>query len=279
MAQWQNDDSAANSVLWGPTRVKLPANSANRDALFGNNTGDAFITGATVGTYGVADNETTYDLFKIIGATPGANSGTAVLITSNATTQFTANLASSTNAVINVESVKVSTYAVNTAAGEDFVTGDIVALDEGEGLAATFRVTANATGNVESITLIKEGSYANSSDVPGANPATTNVTGIGTALVLDVTLGVQTLSLETEGSYSSSPGSSNFQLTADADQTGANVLVNLTTSKYNDAQAVTHSGHVLTIKGSGGRAGRTQSEVLVACGITGDDEDTAFPNT
>jgi len=279
MAQWQNDDSAANSVLWGPTSVKLPANSANRDALFGNNTGDAFVTGATVGTYGVADNETTYDLYKIIGAVPGANAGIGVLITSNGTTQFTANLASSTNAVINVETVQVSTYAVNTAAGQDYTTGDIVALDEGEGIAATFQVTANATGNVESIVLIKPGSYANSADVPSANPATTNVTGTGTSLVLNVELGAQVLSVATEGSYTASPGSSNFLLTPEGDQTGANVLVNITTSKFNDAQSVAHSGHVLVTKGTGGRAGRVQAEVLVACGISGDDEDVAFPNT
>jgi len=72
MSQWKSDDSAANSVLWGPSQLKLPANSANRDTLFGNSSADAYVTGATIGTYGVDDDEATYDLFKIIGVTPGA---------------------------------------------------------------------------------------------------------------------------------------------------------------------------------------------------------------
>jgi hypothetical protein len=57
MAQWGNNDVASNSVLWAPTSVKLAPNTANRDALFGNTTADAVITGVTVGQYGVDDNE------------------------------------------------------------------------------------------------------------------------------------------------------------------------------------------------------------------------------
>lgn len=57
MAQWGKNDAANNSVLWAPTSVKLAPNTDNRDALFGNTTADAFITGVTVGQYGVDDNE------------------------------------------------------------------------------------------------------------------------------------------------------------------------------------------------------------------------------
>lgn len=39
-----------------------------------------------------------------------------------------------------------------------------------------------------------------------------------------------------------------------------------------------HTGWVLRTEGSGGRAGRVMTEVLVAGGITGDAEDTAFPD-
>ncbi len=51
------DDSAANSVNWAPTSVKLAPNTANRDDLYGNTTADAFITGLTVGQFAVDDNE------------------------------------------------------------------------------------------------------------------------------------------------------------------------------------------------------------------------------
>jgi len=57
MSQWEMDESAANSVIWAAAQFKKTANSANRDALFGNTTADAFITGATVGMFGVDDNE------------------------------------------------------------------------------------------------------------------------------------------------------------------------------------------------------------------------------
>lgn len=57
MSQWKNDDSAANSVLWGVSNYNKPANSANRDNLFGNTTADAFVTGLTAGQYGVDANE------------------------------------------------------------------------------------------------------------------------------------------------------------------------------------------------------------------------------
>lgn len=39
-----------------------------------------------------------------------------------------------------------------------------------------------------------------------------------------------------------------------------------------------HTGWVLRTEGSGGRAGRVMTEVLVAGGITGDAEDIAFPD-
>ncbi len=57
MAQWGNTDDAANSVNWAPTSVKLTPNTANRDALFGNTTADAFITGLTIGQFGADTSE------------------------------------------------------------------------------------------------------------------------------------------------------------------------------------------------------------------------------
>jgi hypothetical protein len=53
MSQWKNDDSAANSVLWGVAQYNKTANGTNRDAFFGNTTADAYVTGVTVGQYGV----------------------------------------------------------------------------------------------------------------------------------------------------------------------------------------------------------------------------------
>lgn len=53
MSQWKNDDSAANSVLWAVSQYNTPANSTTQAAFYGNTTADAFVTGATVGQFGV----------------------------------------------------------------------------------------------------------------------------------------------------------------------------------------------------------------------------------
>jgi hypothetical protein len=55
--QWGNTDDAANSVIWAASNLDKPANTANQTALFGNTTADAFITGATVGQFGVSTAE------------------------------------------------------------------------------------------------------------------------------------------------------------------------------------------------------------------------------
>lgn len=57
MAQWGNTDDAANSVLWAVSQLNKTANAANRTALFGNTTANAFITNATVGQYGAGVQE------------------------------------------------------------------------------------------------------------------------------------------------------------------------------------------------------------------------------
>jgi len=57
MAQWGNTDDAANSVIWASESVNQPANTANRNALFGNTTANAYFDGVTVGQYGVDTDE------------------------------------------------------------------------------------------------------------------------------------------------------------------------------------------------------------------------------
>lgn len=57
MSQWKNDDSAANSVLWGVVQYNKTANSANQTDFFGNTTADAYVTNLTVGQFGVDTSE------------------------------------------------------------------------------------------------------------------------------------------------------------------------------------------------------------------------------
>ena len=61
MAQWGNTDDAANSVISAPGQLKVAPTAANRDALFGNTTADAFVTGQTVAQVGVDVQEAQAD--------------------------------------------------------------------------------------------------------------------------------------------------------------------------------------------------------------------------
>lgn len=59
MPQWKNTDNPANSVFWGPSRVKQRANTATRNSLYGNTSAGAIIPGQTVGMFAVDANEVT----------------------------------------------------------------------------------------------------------------------------------------------------------------------------------------------------------------------------
>lgn len=68
MPLWKNTDDAANSTIYAAAQVKLAPNTTNQTNLFGNTTADAFITGSTVGQFGVTNDE--------VAANPGiAHSG------------------------------------------------------------------------------------------------------------------------------------------------------------------------------------------------------------
>lgn len=57
MPLWGSSDAASNSTIFAAAQVKVTPNTANRTALFGNTTANAYIAGVTVGQYGVDANE------------------------------------------------------------------------------------------------------------------------------------------------------------------------------------------------------------------------------
>ena len=57
MALWANTDDAANSTIYAAAQVNKTPNTANQTALFGNTTADAYFTGATIGQFGVTQDE------------------------------------------------------------------------------------------------------------------------------------------------------------------------------------------------------------------------------
>lgn len=57
MPLWGSNDAASNSTIFAAAQVKKAPNTANRDALFGNTTANAYIDGITVGQYGLDSAE------------------------------------------------------------------------------------------------------------------------------------------------------------------------------------------------------------------------------
>ena len=53
MPLWGSTDAAANSVISAPALVNKAPTATNRDALFGNTTPSAFVSGVTVGQFGM----------------------------------------------------------------------------------------------------------------------------------------------------------------------------------------------------------------------------------
>jgi hypothetical protein len=59
MPLWGSTDNAANSTIFAAAQLKVAPNTANKTALFGNTTANAYITGSTIGQFGVDSNEIT----------------------------------------------------------------------------------------------------------------------------------------------------------------------------------------------------------------------------
>jgi hypothetical protein len=65
MPLWGSTDNAANSTIFAAAQLKVSPNTANKTALFGNTTANAYITGSTIGQFGVDSNEITADGGKV----------------------------------------------------------------------------------------------------------------------------------------------------------------------------------------------------------------------
>jgi hypothetical protein len=57
MPGWGNKDNAANSPLYAATTIKLTPTSANQTAFYANTTANVFISGQTIGLFGMDASE------------------------------------------------------------------------------------------------------------------------------------------------------------------------------------------------------------------------------
>ena len=281
MAQWSNQDASSNSVLWAPTGFNLPANTTNRDALFGNTTVNAFVTGETVGMFGVDVTEMGVSNGSVIQTTitfagSGYGANAAVTVTEPAVgSGFTAN-AFVTAATGRVGEIKIS------AAGSGYT-----------GLPPTLVVAApaavNVVANTNGVTAASDFilmATANSKflvgdrvtyTVPTGNTAIGGLTGNTTLFI--------SFSNTTGIAVTDTLGGANLDLT-EARTTATGEVHTFRGETATGVAVVSgsrhgahHSGWVIRTVGTGGRAGRVQHETLVAMGSmlnTTDAEDTVF---
>lgn len=351
MAQWGFDDQSNNAPVWGGLLFNKTPNTANRDALYGNSTADAFVTGKTVGVFAVDSDEMAYGKsgsagvsevtvtsigtgFQVRPTVSFANAAgdtTGNGATATATAQvigaavnavgtggsyipgesLTIANGTGTAAVLAVAQTSIRAAPTVVAAGSGYANGDTVSITDGAGTKAVFTVTTGAsTTNVASLALTSNGAYTTNPTL--TNAATTNVTGSGTGLRVTCNTRIKTVTVSSNGEYSALP-STNAAGHSTANGSGAtfvltfgldNITVTNPGSNYTLAPTVTiggtggsnatatavlgnaggiaagvaHQGWVLVTHGSGNRAGRVQTEVLVAGHVKSDNanDDPSF---
>lgn len=276
MAQWGSSDASTNAVLWAPAKYNKAPNTANRDALYLNATADAWVTGQTIGMYGVDTNEIAVG-GQSLGSVALSNNGTTGSYEPAETLTLDETGATSTTAAtLEVVTTQVRTATVN-AAGGGYANDDTVTTVTGTGTGAIFTITTGASDtNVASVAITNAGSYNTNPDL--ANSETANVTGDGTGLTLDLEMDIETVTVSNPGAYTVAPTTTtDNELAGSASGNGA--TANLTFSTGGSG-TIAHTGWVVRTVGSGGRAGRIQTEVLVAGGIITDaSDDDVFPDS
>lgn len=257
MSLWTNVDESAGA----PVSKPVAGVDATGTQLYANTTADAFVTGQTIGVFGVSPNETVgtgnVGTLTIAATGSGFTARPTLTITGANTTPATA-----------IANAKVVSVTI-TAAGEGYAVGNTFTATGGTGTSAVLTVdTVNEDGNVTAVSITTVGDYT---AVPTLedNPFTSN-TGSGTGFTANLSLGVGStlITAAGEGYNQETVGVT----VGGAGGTGA--AVNATLTGQEGTNNGGHAGWNIRTEGSGGRTGRVQYETIVAMGsMTGDGED------
>lgn len=261
MAQWGMSDASSNAVLWAPTSVRLSPNTTNRDNLYGNTTSDAFTSGQTVGLFAIDNSEASG--YSSVTTVAVSNPGTGFTV--RPTVVFGApQEIGGTTATGNATAKLVSVAIGGGGGGTGYVNAEVVTINGGTGTSANVTISNTDNSGVVSAVSIVSGQAGSYTVLPTlANNAPTG--GSGSDLKLDLTIGLNTVSVTGAGSgYLTAPPVT----IGGAGGAGAAAVASINTSEGDKAA---HSGWALRTEGSGGRAGRVQYEVLVAAGSIGTD--------
>lgn len=114
-----------------------------------------------------------------------------------------------TDGVLTVATTQIISVIINVA-GTGYAIDDIITLSNGLGTAATFRVTAETGGVVDSLSIETNGSYTTN---PALINEVTTTSAIGIDLTVDVVIGVETVTITDAGLYLIFPTNSPLGIT------------------------------------------------------------------
>ena len=265
MAQWGKTDATANSVLWGVAGFGKPANSANRDAFFGNTTVGAFIDNLEVGQFGVDTTEMgvtngSVTEITLTFAGSGYSANAAVTVGGNAT----ANAKAFANGRIQLVNV--------TDGGSAYTTSPTVTI--AAPTAQSFNANSAVTNATDFIALSPNPFINNDSVtylVAAGNTALTNLANGSSYYIVSA----NSTGVKLSNSYNGSA----IDLTKGLTESGHSLTGQTATAAAVVSGAYGkgfHAGWVVRKVGTGGRAGRVQYETLVAMGSLTDDAEDAI---
>jgi hypothetical protein len=288
MSSHGNYDNAANAPYWAVMQVSKGINKdtsapnlSNVTQLFGNNTVNAYTTGATVGLFHVDTTEISGNgnvtSITVTSAGAGYTALPQLTILGANTTQATA--------VANLTLVSVDLTS-NANFGTNYTVGDrLYANTSANGTNAVITVASVGdvtVGNVTSVTLTTPGNFAGPLALPISwYPFTSNTVARANATGFRANLTFGIGSVRVTGAGYQYHQDTVAAAIAGSNTTSASLTVNLTGdwSTNTHGHPATHTGWVLRTVGTGGRAGRIQWETLatLTSGTGSGADDIAFP--
>ena len=273
MPLWGKTDNAANSVLYAVNQFGLTANSSNETAFFGNTSAWAANSKLVAGQFGVSAAEGSVLSGNVaIGRITNAGSGYG----SNGTVTFTVtNGGSSAAANAQVTTGRVTAINISTA-GSGYKTAPTIVISAPAAVAFNGN-TAVSTGL---ITLASANSkFLVGDKVTFAANATSTPVGLVTGTEYFISFANTTVV-----ALAATSGGANISFTdatGDTTTAGGASLTGETATGYvevggGENKGATAGWNIRTV-GTGGRAGRTQYECLVAMrNITSDASDDSI---
>lgn len=282
MSQWKNDDSAANSVLWGVVGYNKTGNSANRDVFYANTTSGAYVTGMTVGQFGVDPAEarsTNGTIHSVVftSAGSGYNANATITVSGGGGASLDAN--ATANSIGRISAVNFTNNGVG------YTSTPTLTISAPAAIAFNGNTTSVTSGNSSSNGFITLGTNA---ELFAVNDQVTYLVGTGNTAIgglANATSYFITFANSTAIQLAVNKSGPAINLTSvpTSAQVGHSVTGETATvsAVLSRGAAVTHAGWVVRKVGTGGRAGRVQYETLVAMGsMTGDgSDDTLFKDT